>query len=104
MSRSAAIGDRVEIRDTVLAPGERAPQVPDDTRRVPLQRSVRGVALEAAAIGAQIRIRTAAGRELEGTLVEVDPAYDHGFGAPAPELSAVGAELRRILDPGEGDG
>jgi hypothetical protein len=100
MSGSARVGDRVEIRDVVLAAGRRAPQVPEDTQRVALERSVRGVALEPGRVGEEIRIRTAAGRELRGTLVAVNPAYTHGFGAPAPELSGIGAELRAILDAG----
>lgn len=104
MNGAAKPGDRVEIRDVVLAPGQRAPQVPEDTRRVPLERSVRGVALEPGRIGEQIRIRTAAGRELGGTLVAVNPPYTHGYGAPAPELAPIAAELRAILEADGGDG
>lgn len=98
MSRTAQPGERVEIHDVVLEAGQRAPQVPQDTQRVPLERRVCGFALETARIGGEIRIRTAAGRELSGTLVAVNPAYSHGYGVPAPELAAVAAELRALLD------
>lgn len=98
MSDRAEVGEWVEIGDTVLAPGQRAPQVPEDTRQVPLQYRVRGFALESAARGAAISIRTAAGRELRGTLIAVKPAYDHGYGVPAAELLDIGVELRAILD------
>ena len=104
MNGAARIDDWVEISDVVLEAGQRAPQVPDDTQRVALQRRVRGFALEPGVPGAQIRIRTAAGRELRGTLLAVNPAYTHGYGAPVPELSAIGAELRAILDADEGGG
>jgi len=97
MSDIAQRGDRVEIRDVVLEAGQRAPQVPEDTQRVPLERSVVGFALEAGRIGEQICIRTAAGRELSGTLVAVNPGYTHGFGVPAPELTTIAAELRALL-------
>ena len=103
MSGAARVGDWVEIGDVLLAAGQRAPQVPEDTQRVALRRSVRGFALEPGAIGAQIRIRTAAGRELRGTLLAVNPAYTHGFGAPTPELAAIGAELRALLGAGAGE-
>ncbi len=97
MNDKAEIGDWVEIGDTVLEPGQRAPQVPDDTRRVPLQYRVRGFATEPGECGAPISIRTRAGRELRGTLLAVRPAYEHGFGVPADELLGIGEELRSIL-------
>jgi len=104
MSEAAQRGDRVEIHNVVLEAGQRAPQVPEDTQRVPLERRVRGFALESGRIGGEIRIRTAAGRELSGTLVAVNPAYSHGYGVPAPELAPVAEELRALLDAGEETG
>jgi hypothetical protein len=32
-----------------------------------------------------------------GTLVEINPAYTHGFGPPVPELTGIGSEVRAIL-------
>jgi hypothetical protein len=58
---------------------------------------VKGFLAESAAVGGQAEIMTAAGRRLRGTLVEINPAYPHGFGAPVPELTTIGGEVRTIL-------
>ena len=98
MDERAEIGDWVEIGDTVLEPGQRAPQVPDDTQRVALQYRVRGFATEPGRCGTAITIRTRAGRELRGTLLAIRPPYTHGFGVPTDELLGIGEELRSILN------
>jgi hypothetical protein len=90
-------GSWVELRRILLAPGERAPQVPAETQRVPLEMRVKGVLAHDAAIGQEAEIVTSAGRRLRGTLCQVDPAYTHGFGPPVPALRGVGEELRALL-------
>ena len=90
-------GSWVEIHDVVLEAGERAPQVPQDTRRVPLEMRVKGFLLTPAAIGEAADIETLSGRQLRGKLAEVNPAYTHSFGAPIPELSTIGREVRALL-------
>ena len=90
-------GTWVEIHQTVLPVGERAPQVPDDTRQVPLEMRVKGFLVAPAAIGEEAQIETSTGRQLSGTLIEVNPVYSHGFGSPVPELSAIAAEVSAIL-------
>ena len=90
-------GTWVEIHRILLQPGERSPQVPEDTRQVPLEMRVKGFLLEPAAPGAEVEIETPAGRRLQGILTEVNPAYTHGFGSPIPELSAIGGEVRSML-------
>ena len=103
MTEQVNKGTWVEIHSIVLAAGERAPQVPADTQRVPLEVRVRGFLAAPARLGDEVSIVTAAGRTLSGTLVEVNPAYSHGFGAPVPELCSIGAELRALLcAPGQG--
>jgi hypothetical protein len=97
MSEPIAKGTWVEIHRVVLSSGERAPQVPEDTRRVPLEMRVKGVLAETAAIGEEVEIVTPVGRRLRGTLVSRNPAYTHGFGPPIPELTPIGAEVRAIL-------
>ncbi len=87
----------VEIRRIELAPDQRAPQVPADTRRVPLEMRVKGFLAAPVCLGAQAEIITPAGRRLRGVLSEVNPAYSHGFGSPIPELSTIGSEVRAIL-------
>lgn len=93
----------VEIHRIVLAPGERAPQVPGDTQSVPLEMRVKGFLTAPAVLGEEAEIETPAGRRLRGTLVEVNPAYTHGFGPPIPELSTIGLEVRAMLRELEGN-
>ena len=90
-------GTWVEIHKVVLKASERAPQVPEDTRRVPLEMRVKGFLLTPAAIGEDAEIETPSGRQLRGKLTEVNPAYTHSFGAPIPELSSIGREMRALL-------
>ena len=102
MRELAAQGTWVEIHGIVLTPGQRAPQVPEDTRRVPLEMKVKGFLVREGAVGDEVEILTASGRRLRGTLARVDPAYTHGFGPPIPELAAVGPELRAMLEERRG--
>jgi len=97
MVERAAKGAWVEIHGVVLPAGERAPQVPDDTQRLPLEMRVKGFLVAAAAVGDTAEIVTVAGRRLHGVLAAVNPAYDHGFGAPLAELLTIGQEVRALL-------
>jgi hypothetical protein len=98
MSEQIAKGTLVEIRRTLLAPGHRAPQVPADTSRHPLEMRVKGFLAAPAVLGQDAEIITSAGRRLRGTITEINPAYTHGFGPPIPELSTIGGEVRTILN------
>jgi hypothetical protein len=97
MAEPVAKGTWVEIHRVVLPPGERAPQVPEETRRVPLEMRVKGFLVAPVALGEEAEIVTPTGRRLHGTLAEANPAYAHGFGSPIPELSAIGEEVRSLL-------
>lgn len=97
----AETGDWVQVHNIVLKVGERAPQVPEDTKSVPLEMWVKGFATGPAVVGEEIEVRTLTGRLARGTLVCINPAYPHTFGRPVPELLPIGLELRRILR-GEG--
>ncbi|MFN3329232.1 MAG: 2-amino-4-oxopentanoate thiolase subunit OrtA [Fervidobacterium sp.] len=91
-------GDWVQIEKVILSPQERAPQVPEDTKSVPLSMRVKGFLLdESAKIGNNVRIKTLTGRVVEGKLVAINPKYEHDFGEPVPELLTIGMELRDIL-------
>jgi hypothetical protein len=90
-------GTWVEIRRVLLPAGERAPRVPADTQGVPLEMRVKGFLAQPATPGSEAEIATASGRRLRGTLTRVNPAYEHGFGPPIPELSAVAGEVRALL-------
>lgn len=97
MTELVAQGSWVEIHNIVLDAGERAAQVPQDTRRVPLELRVKGFLVAAAALGDEAEIETPTGRRLRGRLTTTNPAYTHTFGPPIPELSAIGGEVRVIL-------
>ncbi len=91
----------VEIHRIALTPDQRAPQIPADTKQVPLEMRVKGFLAAPARVGEPAEIVTPAGRRLGGVLGEVNPAYDHGFGSPIPALSSIGAQVRALLrDPG----
>jgi hypothetical protein len=101
MAERVAAGTWVELHRIVLEPGERAPRLPEDTQRVPLEMKVKGFLARAARVGEPAEIVTAAGRRLRGTLAQVSPAYTHAFGPPVPELLTVGEELRALLRRGK---
>jgi hypothetical protein len=98
---AAKKGDWVQIHQIVLKPEERAPQVPDDTKQVPLELWLKGYALEEAILGEQIEIETTTGRTVKGELVAVNPKYTHSFGAFVPELLKIDRQLKEILFGGE---
>ncbi len=100
MSGERAVrGTWVEIHTIVLAPGERAPSIPQETRAVPLELRVRGFLVDdGALLGDEVAVRTRAGRLLEGRLAAIEPHYDHGFGAPVAELLQIGEEARALLE------
>ncbi len=85
-------GTWVEIEKIILAPEQRAPTLPEDTRQVPYVMRVAGFLLKDAEIGAEARIKTLIGRELDGVLTTVNPSYAHSFGKVVPELLSIGLE------------
>jgi hypothetical protein len=90
-------GDWVEVRFVLLEPADRAANLPPDTAAQPLLVWIKGFARGAAAIGDELAIETTTGRTVTGVLTDVDPGYTHTFGRPAPELVAVGRDLRARL-------
>jgi hypothetical protein len=97
MTDRATKGTWVEVHRIVLDRGERAPQVPPETQQVPLEMKVKGFLVRDATLGEETDIVTPAGRMITGTLTAINPAYTHTYGAPLPELSAIGGEVRAIL-------
>lgn len=90
-------GEYVEIHSIILKPGERAPQVPEDTQRVPLELRIKGYLDHDAFVGDEVTITTVLGRKVKGQLVAVNPPYPHSFARPVPELLHIGEELWRLL-------
>jgi hypothetical protein len=94
-------GEWVRIHKIILEPSERAPQVPADTKKVPLQMWDKGFLQEDAEIGDNVTVETVSGRKETGTLIEVNPYYEHDFGKFVPELLAIDKQVRGILFGGE---
>ncbi len=94
--------DWVQIHIDVLKPSERATNIPEDTRHVPLEMWVKGHLLnDSAEIGDTVRIRTKTGREAEGVLCAVNPSFKHNFGDYIPELDTIDETVKSILFGGE---
>ena len=90
-------GEWVLIHRNVLEPSQRAPQVPDDTKTVPLELWVKGYLQEDANVGDEVTVLTRTKREERGTLLEANPYYKHDFGKFVPELLVVSEQVRDIL-------
>ncbi|RDY28220.1 2-amino-4-ketopentanoate thiolase [Romboutsia weinsteinii] len=94
---NAKSGDWVIVHTTVLKAEERAPQVPDDTKKVPLELWVKGFIQNDANIGDLVNIKTITGRKVSGNLLEVNPYYTHDYGKCIPELLQIGICAKEIL-------
>ena len=90
-------GEWVRIYKVILQPTERAPQVPDDTKNVPLELWVKGFLQNDAKIGDEVEIKTVTGRKELGKLIEVNPYYTHSFGRFIPELLVIDKQTREIV-------
>ncbi len=93
-------GDWVKIHNVVLAPSQRSSNLPEDTKKVPLEAWINGFLNEDGEIGETVKITTLSGRTVSGTLVEVNPRYTHDFGDPIPELLKIGPHLKKQLEEG----
>ncbi len=94
-------GQWVRIHKVILEPDQRAPQVPEDTKKVPLEMWDKGYLQEDAQIGDEVDIVTVTGRKERGTLLEENPHYSHDFGTFVPELLAIDEQVRKILFGGD---
>ncbi len=94
-------GEWVRIHNIVLEPSGRAPKVPDDTSKVPLEMWTKGFLTQDAEIGDQVSVETAVGRIATGRLVEVNHYYTHSYGKFVPELVKIDKQLREIMYGGD---
>lgn len=90
-------GTWVKIHDIVLTPDQRASNLPEDTKKVPLELWTKGFLVEDGEIGKTVEIKTITNRLVKGTLVEVNPHYDHDYGKFVPEILQIGIQLKDIL-------
>jgi len=94
----AVKGDWVRIHKTVLSPAQRASQVPEDTKKVPLEMWDKGFLLaDSADVGDEVEVETIIGRRIRGNMIDVNPQYHHSWGNGVPEILHIGRQLRSIL-------
>ena len=94
-------GDFVRIYNIVLSADERAPHLPEDTKKVPLEMWDKGFLQKDATIGEEVEVITITGRKIKGKLVELNPVYRHNYGEFVPEILQIGLQARKILFGGE---
>lgn len=75
----------------------RAPQVPEDTKKVSLEMWVKGFIQSDASIGDLVEVKTITGRLVKGNLLKVNPYYTHDYGKCIPELLQIGIQAKEIL-------
>ena len=92
----------VQIHKIILESSERAPQVPDDTKKVPLEMWVKGMLIEDAEIEDHVTIKTMTGRIEKGTLIAVNPSFKHTYGEVVPEILKIGTMVKEIVFELEG--
>ena len=91
-------GDLVQVHKIILKPGERSPNLPEDTRSVPYEGWIKGFLInEEASLGDEVKVKTFIGRERSGILYAVNPVYDHHFGEPQKEILTIGDEAKQEL-------
>ena len=97
-------GTWVQIVRIILKSEERAPQVPEDTKKVPLKMWVKGYLAHDANIGEEVEIKTLTGRIERGTLVTENPRFYHDFGDFVPEILKISEIVKNELFGDEIDG
>lgn len=91
-------GAWVRIYNKVLEVSERSPNLPEETKKVPLEMWTKGRLLNDAKIGDEVEVRTIANRVQKGKLIEVNPQYELNYGKLVPELLEIGEKLREKLE------
>ncbi|MDD3106393.1 MAG: 2-amino-4-oxopentanoate thiolase subunit OrtA [Bacilli bacterium] len=87
----------VQIEKVILHPNERAMNLPDDTKKVPLIMWVKGYLQEDANIGDTVNIITLTNRKEQGKLVEANPTFKHNYGEFVPEILKINQMVKQIL-------
>jgi 2-amino-4-ketopentanoate thiolase alpha subunit len=92
----ATAGMQVRISRVLLKPEERSGRLPGATGKVPLVMWTKGklTAPPTARPGDEVQIESSCGRKERGTLVEIQPSWNHHFGKAVPELHQISEKLR----------
>lgn len=94
-------GSWVRVYDVVLKSTERSPNLPEDTKNVPLEMWNKGFLLNDGKVGDPVKIKTLTNRIVTGKLLEENPTYTHSFGKFVPEILPIGRQLKEILQGGD---
>ena len=98
MSDMVKKGEWVQVHDIILKPEERTAKIPEDTKKVPLEIWVKGFLDADAKMGDVVEVTTRVGRTVKGTMVDVNPTYDYGFGEVyIPELLKISRQVKDIV-------
>ena len=90
-------GSWVQIHKVVLKPEERTAQIPEETKKVPLEMWVKGFLCEDSLLHDFVEITTLTGRTESGTLIAVNPSYHHDYGDFVPELLQIDKLVKTAL-------
>jgi hypothetical protein len=82
-------GTLVKIKSVLLKPEQRANNIPEAARLVPLNVWVKGRLINDGEIGDTVEVLTVTGRFITGVLEIVNPTYSHSYGDFVPELIHV---------------
>ncbi len=93
----------VQIHKIILKPEERSQNLPEDTKKVPLEMWVKGRLLADACINEVVSIKTTTGRIETGVLIHENPAYLHTYGNFVPEILEIDHIVKSALSSGEDD-
>lgn len=86
-------GTYVRIRKTILKPGERTANIPDETKKVPFKMWIKGYLMQDSDLFDMVEIKTITGRTEVGRLKEANPPYKHNYGDFVQELN----DLKHII-------
>lgn len=87
----------VQIKKIILNPHERASNIPEETKSVPLLMWVKGFLTEDAYLNDEVTVKTITGRLESGTLIKSNPSYMHTYGQFMPEIIAIDQMLKQVL-------
>lgn len=92
-----AKGKFVRIKKVILNPDQRASNIPEETKKVPLIMWTKGILLEEANLGDNVKVKTLSNRVETGELVEVNHIQKVDYGSFVEELFIVGQKAKEEL-------
>jgi hypothetical protein len=91
----------VQIKKVILKPEERASNLPEPTKLVPLVMWVKGFLQENSELNSEVLIKTLTGRNESGILICENPSYMHTYGEFLPEILEIDRIVKTELFGGD---